>query len=159
MSGPRGSIVMPTRPVHIGGGVCITGPKPGLIVYVRAGSGRHMREFHRFCSHHGIHPRPVQESIPGRPDAWECIGSVDALERLIAHPAVVRWHYILNVKPPVGGQGGGEVTDRVRQAIRRQRMPKPDRLALEETERRARLPQEEQLDIELGEARQRAALL
>jgi hypothetical protein len=159
MSGPRGRIVMPSRPVHIGGGVVITGPKPGLIVYVRAQSGRLMREFHRFCAHNGIHPRPVQEAVPGRPDAWECIGSIDALERLIGHPAVMRWHYILDVRAPVGGQGCGEVTDRVRHAINRDRLPKADRLAAEETERRARLSRKEQLDIELHEARQRAAAL
>jgi hypothetical protein len=118
-----------------------------------------MREFARFCTHWGIHAFPVQEAIDGRPDAWECIGSVDALERLIAHPAVVRWHYILNVQPPFGAQGSGEVTDRARKAINRARLAKPDRLAAEETERRARLPQEERLDFELHEAKQRAAAL
>lgn len=159
MAGPRGRIVCPSRPVHIGGGVVITGPKPGLIVYVRAGSGRLMREFHRFCQHWGVHPRPVQECVPGRPDAWECIGSVDALERLIAHPAVVRWHYILDVKPPVGAQGSGEVSDRVRRVINRQRLAKADRLAWEETDRRARLPKDQQQDIELAEVRARATAL
>jgi hypothetical protein len=139
--------------------VVITGRKPGLIVYVKAGSGRLMREFDRFCQHWGIYRRPVQEAIDGRPDAWEVLGSVDALERLIAHPAVARWHYILSVKPPVGSQGSGEVTDRVRKAINRAKLAKPDRLAAEETERRARLPLEERLDVELHEARQLAAAL
>jgi hypothetical protein len=159
MRNPRGRIVMPTRPIHIGGGVVITGPKPGIVVYVRAGSGRLMREFERFCQHWGIFRRPVQECIDGRPDAWEVLGSVDALERLIGHPAVIRWHYILSVKPPVGAQGSGEVSDRVRRVINRQRLHKPDRLAWEETERRAKLPKEERQDIELAEARARAAAL
>lgn len=159
MREPRGRIVMPTRPVPIGGGVVITGAKPGIVVYVRAGSGRLMREFDRFCCHWGIYRRPAQEAYGDRPDAWEVLGSVDALERLIGHPAVVRWHYILSVKPPVGAQGSGEVTDRVRKAVRRQQMPKADRLAWEETERRARLPKEERDDIELAELRARAAAL
>jgi hypothetical protein len=159
MRNPRGRIVMPTRPVPIGGGVVVTGPKPGIVVYVRAGSGRLMREFDRFCQHWGIFRRPVQEAIDGRPDAWEVLGSVDALERLIGHPAIVRWHYVLSVKPPMAAQGSGEVTDRVRKAIHRQRMHKPDRLAWEETSRRARLSREQQQDIELAEARARAAAL
>jgi hypothetical protein len=159
MRSPRGRIVMPTRPVPIGGGVVITGAKPGIIVYVRAGSGRLMREFDRFCRHWGIFRRPAQEAYGDRPDSWQVLGSVDALERLIGHPAVIRWHYILSVKPPMGAQGSGEVSDRVRRVITRQRLPKADRLAWEETERRARLPKEEREDIELAEARARAAAL
>jgi hypothetical protein len=42
----------------------------------------------------------VQEVIDGRPDAFECIGTVDALERLIGHPAATNHHYILSVAPP-----------------------------------------------------------
>ena len=53
MRSPRGRIVLPTRSVPIGGALA-TGAKPGLIVYVRAGSGRLMREFHRFCDFWGI---------------------------------------------------------------------------------------------------------
>jgi hypothetical protein len=137
----------------------ITGQKPGLVVFVKAASSKMMREFNRFCEHWGIYRRPVQEVVEGRPDAWEVIGPVDALERLIGHPAVVRWSYILSVKPPLCSQGAGEVTDRVRKSIRRDHMPKADRLAVEETERRARLSREEQLDIELAEAKARAAAL
>jgi len=159
MRSPRGRIVMPTRPVPIGGGVVITGAKPGIIVYVKAGSSRLMREFDRFCEHWGVFRRPVQEAIDGRPHAWEVLGTVDALERLIGHPCVVDWHYCLSVKPPMGAQGSGEVTDRIRKAIRRDRMPKADKLALEETERRAKLSREEQLDIELVEAKAREAAL
>jgi hypothetical protein len=159
MHNPRGRIVMPTRAVPIGGGVVITGAKPGIVVYIRANSGRMRREFDRFCGHWGIYRRPVQEAIDGRPDAWEVLGSVDALERLIGHPAVVRWHYILSVKPPVGAQGSADASDRVRKVINRQRLPKADRLAWEETERRAKLPHEARLDIELAEARARAAAM
>ena len=158
MRNPRGRIVMPTRPVPIGGALA-TGAKPGLIVYIRAGSGRLTREFHRFCDHWGIHRRPVQEFIDGRPSAWEVLGSVDALERLVGHPSVVDFHYILDVKAPLTAQGGGEVTDRVRRVIQRQRLPKADRLAWEETDRRARLPKDQQQDIELAEMRARAAAL
>src|SRR5947209_16339818 len=159
MREPRGRIVMPTRPVPIGGGVVITGAKPGIVVYVKAGSGRLMREFDRFCQVWGLFRRPVQAAIDGRPDAWEVLGSVDALEPLIGHPAVVRWHYILSVKPPVGAQGSGEASDRVRRVINRQRLPKADRLAWEETDRRAKLPKEELEDIELAELRARMAAL
>jgi hypothetical protein len=159
MHNPRGRIVMPTRAVPIGGGVVVTGAKPGIVVYVRAGSGRHMREFERFCLHWGIFRRPVQEAIEGRPHVWEVLGSVDALERLIGHPCVVDWHYCLSVKPPMSAQGGGEVSDRVRRVINRQRLPKADRIAFEETERRAKLPHEVRLDIELAEARARAVAL
>jgi hypothetical protein len=118
-----------------------------------------MREFHRFCDFWGIFRRAVQEVIPGRPDAWEVLGSVDALERLIGHPSVVDYHYILSARPPVGSQGGGEVTDRVRKVINRQKLPKPDRLAANEMDRRGKLTKEQRLDLELHEARQLAAAL
>jgi hypothetical protein len=136
-----------------------TGAKPGLVVYIRARSGRLTKEFHRFCTYHGLHARAVQAVINDRPDAFEVIGTVDALERLIGHPAVADFHYILSVRPPVGAQGSGEVTDRVRKSINRDRLPKADRLAAEENARRARLPKDKQLDIELAEARARAAAL
>jgi hypothetical protein len=32
--------------------------------------------------------------------AYECVGSLDALEGLIDHPAVLDWYYRLNVSPP-----------------------------------------------------------
>jgi hypothetical protein len=145
--------------VPIGGAVAC-GAKPGLIVRVRSGSGRLFREFHRFCQFQGIHVRPVQTvREDGRADWFEVIATVDSLERLIGHPSIVDFHYILSTRPPVGGQGAGEVTDRVRKTIREARMHKPDRLALEETERRAKLTTEERLDIELDEARQLAAAL
>jgi len=149
---PRGRIVCPTRPVPIGAAVA-TGAKPGLIVYVRAGSGRLMREFTRFCAHWGIHARPVQEVIDGRPDAFECIGTVDALERLIGHPAVTNHHYIMDAKPPLGAAGGGSPDGvNVKRALRDQRTPKADRLARDETERRERLTADERDTIALREA-------
>ena len=117
------------------------------------------REFHRFCDHWGIYRRPVQTFIEGRPSVWECVSSVDALERLAGHPSVADFHYILDTPVPRGGQGAGEVTDRVRKAISRDRLPKADRLAWEENDRRARLSREQQQDIELAEARARAAAL
>src|SRR4051812_5032548 len=99
---PRGSIVLPSRPVDIGGGTFMGGRKPGVIVYVKAGSGRLMRKFGRFLDANGIHAFPVQEvGDDGLADAWECIGSVQSLERLTAHPAVRDWHLIVNVRPPL----------------------------------------------------------
>jgi hypothetical protein len=151
----KGRIVMPTRPVAIGGAVA-TGAKPGLIVYVRSGSGRLMRKFHRFCAQWGIAARPVQEVVTGEPDAWEVIGTVESLEALLEHDAVVRWHYIMAAKPPMGAAGGGSPDGaNVKRALRDQRTPKADRLAREETERRAKLPAELRDDIELAEIRQR----
>lgn len=155
---PRGRIVLPTRPIALGGAV-IAGAKPGFICFIRAASGRACREFHRFCRFHGIHARAVQESIPGRPEAWECLGTVDSLERLVGHPSVVSWHYILSTRPPMCSQGAGEASDRVRRVINRQRLPKADRLAWEENRRREKLPKEERETIELEEARARAAAL
>jgi hypothetical protein len=155
---PRGRIVCPSRPVSIGAATT-SGPLPGLIVRIRAGSGRLTREFHRFCTCHGLHARPVQASVEGRPDFFEVVGTVDGLERLVGHPAVVDFHYVLSTRVPVGSQGAGEVSDRVRRVINRQRLPKVERLAWEETERRAKLPKEEREDIELAEARARMAAL
>jgi hypothetical protein len=85
----------------------LPGRKPGIVVYVKAGSGRLMREFRRFCGHAGIDAHPVQEMAESRPLAYECIGTVESLERLIGHPAVANWHYILNVRPPVQSIGSG----------------------------------------------------
>ena len=158
MRSPRGHIVCPKRAIPLGGAY-ISGPWPGLVIYVRCGSGRLMRELTRFCSHVGIHLRPVQEVVDGRPDAFEAIGTVDALERLIGHPAILNWHYILSTPIPRGAQGSGEVSERVRKVINRQRLPKADRLAADEWERRAKLSREERLDMELHDARQLAAAL
>jgi hypothetical protein len=155
---PRGRIVLSTKPVYLGDAV-VCGRKPTLVVYIRAGSSKHTRNFHRFCQFHGLHVTPVQEVIPGRPDAFEVLGTMGSLERLTSHPAVVRFHYALNVRPNVRAGGGGEMTDNARKAVRESRMHKPDRLAAEENARRARLPREEQLDLELHDARQLAAAL
>jgi hypothetical protein len=156
---PRGRIVCPSRPVSIGAATA-TGRLPGIIVRIRAGSGRLTKEFHRFCAYRGLHARPVQESVDGRPDFFEVVGAnVDGLERLIGHPAVEDFHYILSTRVPVGSQGAGEVSDRVRRVINRQRLPKAERLAWEENDRRGKLTKDAWQDIELAEARARAAAL
>jgi hypothetical protein len=129
----------------------VAGRKPGIIVYIKAGSGRLYREFTRFCGRNGIDATPVQEAVDGRPEAWECVGAVADLERLTGHEAVARWHYILNVKPPIVAGGSGDVTGRAEKALRLARLSRAEREAVEETERRARLPQAERDAIEIAE--------
>src|SRR5215204_5388251 len=102
-----------------------------------------MREFARFCAKNGVHARPVQAvADDDRPDAYECMGAVASLERLTGHPAVRDYHLIIGVRVPLVASGSGELTERAERAIRRAKMHKPDRLAVEETERRARLPKD-----------------
>jgi hypothetical protein len=106
---PRGSIVMPARPVDIGNGTTATGRNPGVVVYTKAGSGRLMRKFERFCLANGIDARPVQQlAEDGRPDAWECVGTLESLEALTEHEAVADWHLIVSVRVPLGAAGSGE---------------------------------------------------
>jgi hypothetical protein len=137
----------------------VTGRKPGIIVYVKSGSSRLMRQFHAHSAANGIHGERVQEFPDERQEAWECLGSVEALEALTGHPAVVRWHYILNVRPPRGASGSGEVTERVARSIRRGKMHRPDRDAVEETERRAKLPADERAGLEIAEEMARASAI
>jgi hypothetical protein len=104
---PRGSIVCPSRPIDIGNGCVLTGRKPGIVVYVKAGSGRLYREFIRFCDRAGIDTKPVENADADRPTAFECVGSLESLDRLAGHPSVSRWHYILSVRPPLAAVGSG----------------------------------------------------
>jgi hypothetical protein len=157
---PRGSIVCPSRPVDIGGGVMVSGRKPGIIVYTKAGSGRLMRKFERFCHQNGIDARPVQDvTDTGRPHAWECVGTLESLEALTEHEAVADWHLIVSVRVPLCSGGSGEVTERVRKAINRSRLHRPDREAAEENDRRARLPKDERERIDLAELQERERVL
>lgn len=150
---PRGSIVLPSRPIELGGGAVATGRKPGIIVYVKAGSGRLMRKFERFLIQHGIHTREVQDN------ALECLGTLESLDFLTEHPAVADWHYVLNVKPPHVAGGSGAISPNAEKLIRRSKMRRSDREALEETERRARLSHEKREKLELAELMERERIL
>src|SRR4051812_45299487 len=101
---PRGSIVMPSRPVDIGGGVMVTGRKPGIVVYIDS-TAKNRRELERFCNRNGIDARPVQFVREDMANAWECIGTVESLERLTNHPVVTDWHLIIAVAIPRTGAG------------------------------------------------------
>jgi hypothetical protein len=103
---PRGSIVMPSRPIDIGGGVLVTGRKPGIVVYIDS-TARNRRELDRFCARNGIDAKPVEFHRDGVASAWECVGSVADLERLTNHPVVTDWHLIIGVRVPVGAAGSG----------------------------------------------------
>lgn len=115
---PRGSIVCPSRPMAVGGSDS-AGRLPGIIVYIKAGSTRLTRKFHRFCEFNGVEARPVQERVEDeRKEAFECVGSPESLAELIDHPAIAQWHYILNVRPP--RFSNGEIRDketRIRQNV------------------------------------------
>jgi hypothetical protein len=156
MSTPRGSILCPSRKIELGGAV-ITGRKPGILITVKSGSGRLLREFTRYCEHLGVHSFGVQSfSENGRSDVFECLGSIDALERLIGHAAVRDWSYILNVRPPRWAMGTGNADGvNAKRSIRDTKLSQPDRRAAAEWERRARLTRDEVDDIELFEAKQR----
>jgi hypothetical protein len=154
---PRGSIVMPSRPVQIGNATT-TGRNPGVIVYVRAGNGKQHREFTRYLAYLGAHAFPVGDELAdGRADAYEVIGTVETLERVIQNPYVREWHYIMNVRPPrLGGTVArdgltgvvqsptpripADASASVRDMLQTQRMGQGDRMAKGETERRAAYP-------------------
>lgn len=147
---PRGSIVLPSRPIDIGNGCMMSGRKPGIIVYIKAGSGRLVREFTRFCDVAGIDAMPVQ-SAGDRPDAYECIGSIESLERLTGHPAVRDWHFIVGVRVPLTAAGSGAESVRSEQARRESRRPWVEREARAERERIAKLPKAERAGLELAD--------
>ena len=172
MATPRGRITFSGRAIDIGKPVVaygpatepcamVKGPFPAVVVYVRAASQRLKRMFRGFCVANALHPYLVHADADndGQVDAFEVIGDMRSLTRLVNHASVVRWHYLLDVKPPRGGQGSGEITDRVAKSIRHYSRPKAERIAIEETQRRTKLPVDQQWDIELAEARQRAELV
>jgi hypothetical protein len=143
-----------------------SGRIPGIIVYVKT-AGRPMREFQRFCSHRGIETRLVDTNLENHPDAWECVGSVPDLERLIDHPSVLDWHYIMNVRPPrFGGKNDShpepipkDVSASTARAIRLSKLCRAEREAAEEIARRKRLTAEERSALELAELNEIAALV
>src|SRR5206468_1894482 len=107
--------------------------------------------------------RPGELGMPGGGSTPPARPRYTHTESAMRNP---RGRIVLPTRPiPIGralanaAQGSGEVTDRVRKSINRDRLPKADRLAAEEYARRARLPKDKQLDIELAEARARAAAL
>jgi hypothetical protein len=103
---PRGSIVCPSRPVEIEGGALVGGRKPGVIVFIPS-TAKNRRELERFCARIGVDAQPVQYVRDELPNAYECVGSLEALERLTAHPVVEDWHLIVAVRVPTGAQGSG----------------------------------------------------
>ncbi|MBN9522507.1 hypothetical protein J0H58_28960 [bacterium] len=146
---PRGSIVMPSRPVDIGGGVMVTGRKPGIIVYIES-TAKNRRELERFCNRNGIDARPVQFVREDMANAYECVGTVESLERLTGHPVVADWHLIIAVAIPRTGAGAAELSVNAERAARLSKMRRADREALAETQRRERLPREERERLELA---------
>lgn len=162
----RGRITMPSRPNALG----VTGPVPGVVVYAKAHNSRVRHEFARFCTLNGLDARLVHEGVEPGVNAYEVVGGVADLRKLIRHATVARWHYVMGVRPPracgpardrlsgvvqsPAGSIPSNVPDRVRRAILCSRLPRADREAVAETERRSRLPQAERLAIELDEAQQ-----
>jgi hypothetical protein len=190
MKEPRGAIVCPTRPVRIGEAVA-TGSKPGVIVYLKDGSGRLMKQFWRAVGRRALDVVQVQG------DAWEVVGSPADLGWLVGmslyralglpapdgvgdgHPAVARWHFILNVRPPRADLGTehtpwGDVprvereyerpadhvpvppdaSAGVKRFVRLARAGKADRFAMLERERRRTLARDDREAVERAEARQ-----
>lgn len=154
----RPSIVMPSRPIDIGGGCMASGRKPGIIVHIDSTS-KNRREFERFCDRNAIDYHPVEFLRDDLPCSYECIGSLPALERLSEHPVVRDWHLILSVRITTVSAGSGEIGLNAERAERRRKMHRPDREALEETERRAKLPRDDRERIELAELVERERVL
>lgn len=111
---PRGSIVLPSRPVEIEGGALVGGRKPGIVVYIPP-TAKNRRELERFCARVGIDARPVEFQRDELASAYECIGTLEGIERLTAHPVVSDWHLIVSVRVPTGAQGSGP--DKVRPSL------------------------------------------
>lgn len=137
---PRGSIVCSTRGVEVGeGSVGEFNRKATIVVYIKSGSGNLAKRFHHFCQRNGINARPVwdvgQVVLADRADAYECIGSADALARLVGEDggermeAVIEWHFPLNVRAPrCAGTGSGEKTKKLQEMMR----PKAQRQLMED---------------------------
>ena len=160
----RGSIVMPSKPIDLGGGLMTSGRIPGLGVFVRGNSGRLMRDFRRFCERHGLHAEAVHEEA----DAYQVVGTVEALERLMGHPSVRETHLIMNVRPPrfagpprdaqtgvpqlPAGPMPKDASANVRREVKRRSMSKDERIAEEVRQERKLLSKEERERIEVREA-------
>jgi hypothetical protein len=176
MSSPRGRIVCPYRAIPLSDTLTLSARWFGIIVYLRADvPARVRKDFKLFCRANGIHARVVQRAgtsprKPGEepddydnpvgdgiPVAWECIGG-ESVAAVPMHPAVRDWHWILNVKPPIGTSAPSphapipsDASTNVRRVIKDNRSPKAERLAREERDRRASLSKDERAELEAAE--------
>lgn len=112
---PGGSIVCPTRaaPCGPGRGGDIAGRKAGVIVYLK--HSRNLRE--AFFTAAGEYPDGWQpggkgkarklnrrewnvavRAVDGEADAYEIVGGIDMIERVVDHDAVADWHLIVSVR-------------------------------------------------------------
>lgn len=108
---PRGSVVMPRRVLTFASGATASAKMPGVIVYVKAASSRLHRQFIDACARLGVDAVERQcVGIDGRADAYECVGPLEKIERLLEHPAVADWHLIIGVRTYFTGAGAGEFT-------------------------------------------------
>jgi hypothetical protein len=108
MSGPRGSIVVPTRPIPGPGGVEITGAKAGVVAYL-GGDRKQRRAFlHTVSLTPGLVANVVQRvGTAGTAYGVELVGMPDLVAGALDLSPVTHWHYILDTPIPRGGQGTG----------------------------------------------------
>ena len=105
---PRGGIVVPRRLQEFANGTVARAVLPGVIVHVKASSGRLYRQFVEACQALGVDAVGRQSVLDnGRYSAWECVGPLERLERLVEHPAVSDWHLIIGVRVPLACGGSG----------------------------------------------------
>lgn len=164
---PSGRLVRPTRRLELGGGAVVTGRKVGVVVYIRWSSGRLVRRFNWYCSRFGLHARPVEYhgDDPGRPSAYEVVGSYEACAGLVRHCSVTGWHPIVDApvpravpRPGPHDRAPADAPAAVRAEARRRRMAPADRRAADERDRRALLSPAERRAVEAVEAAERAEL-
>ena len=133
---PRGSVVRPRRVLEFDGGARARASFPGVIAYVKAGSGRLHRQFLEAARRLGVDAVERQcVGNDGRAEAWECVGPLDKLEQLLEHPAVSDWHLIIGVRVPVACGGSGTPSPAAEKRIAAGRREACDRAAEREAAR------------------------
>jgi hypothetical protein len=104
-----GNVLLPSRPNWMG----VSGPIPGLVVYVKHHNARVQAEFHRFCRLNALDALLIDEDR----NAYEVVGGLGSLRKLMRHTSIESFHYRFDVKPPVMASGGGELTSGARRRL------------------------------------------
>ncbi len=56
----------------------------------------------------GVYSQAGKVIVEGLPSAYQAVGNVEALEEIIKHVAVEKWHFALNVPLPRASEGSGQ---------------------------------------------------
>ena len=122
MRAPTGRVQTSVRPVRIAEGVVVVGRKPMLVCELRVASARNRKAVNFWAEKLGLSLRRVQVIADDALEAFEVVGSVDALSRFVTFDFVQSYHLPVATRVGFVGSGTGELKPRHVQASIRDRM-------------------------------------